>query len=73
MEVSREELLETASYKLFRDLDQIRNKDCEIRRVIFTSDPFLDDHLPLLEAIAEGMAQSFCNYLTDDIPVIVGR
>lgn len=73
MEVSREELIETALYKLFRDLDQIRNKDCEVRPLIFTSDPFLDEHLPLLETIAEGMVQSFCDYLTDDIPVIAGR
>lgn len=73
MEVSREELIETALYKLFRDLDQIRNDECEVRPLIFTSDPFLDEHLPLLETIAEGMVHSFCNYLTDDIPVIAGR
>lgn len=72
-DVSREELIETALFKLFRDLDSIRNDDCEINPLIFTSEPFLDEHLPLLETISYGMVQSFCNYLTEDIPVIAGR
>ncbi len=73
MDVSREELIETALYKLFKDLDGIRNDDCKIKPLIYTSEPFLDEHLPLLETISYGMVQAFCSYLTQDIPVIAGR
>jgi len=72
-EVSRTELVETALFKLFRDLDSIRVDDCEVQPVIFTSDPFLPEHIGLLEQISFGMVASFCKYLSKDIPIVAGR
>lgn len=72
-DVSRTELIETALYKMFRDLDSIRNDDCPVQPKIFTSEPFLPEHLGLLEEISFGMVSSFCRYLSDDIPIIAGR
>lgn len=72
-EVSRRELVETALFNLFRDLDSIRDDDCKVQPVIFTSDPFLPEHIGLLEQISYGMVASFCKYLSNDIPVVAGR
>lgn len=72
-EVSRTELVETALFKLFRDLDAIRDDDCKVQPIIFTSDPFLPEHLGLLEQISYGMVSSFCDYLSKDIPIVAGR
>ena len=72
-EVTRQELVETALYKLFRDLDTMRDDNCAIKTEIFVGDPMLDEHRYLLEAISDGMVSSFCGYLTTDIPVLAGR
>lgn len=72
IDVSREEMIETALFKLFRDVDSVRNDSCEIRPILFMGEPLLDEHHYLLEEIANGMVASFCNYLTEDIPVIGG-
>lgn len=71
-EVSRQEMIETSLYKLFSDLDSIFVEDCHVQANIFVGDPFLDEHVPLLEAISNGMVSSYCNYLSKDIPVIAG-
>ena len=70
---SRREMIETALFKLFNDLDSIRNDDCEIKPEIFIGDPMLEEHRYLLEEISTGMINSFCDYLTNDIPVIAGK
>ena len=72
-EVSRTELVETALFKLFRDLDSIRDDDCKIQPEIFVSEPFLPEHLGLLEQISYGMVASFCKYLSKDITIVAGR
>ena len=72
-EMSRTELVETALFKLFRDLDSIRDDDCSVQPKIFVSDPFLPEHLGLLEQISYGMVASFCDYLSDDITIVAGR
>ena len=71
-EVTREEMIETSLFKLFRDLDEIRNDGCEIKPVLFRGEPLLPEHYELLETIADGMVSSYCEYLTEDIPVVAG-
>lgn len=71
-DVSRKEMIETALFKLFRDIDSIRNDNCEFRPIVFAGEPLLEEHHYLLEGIADGMVASFCDYLTEDIPVIGG-
>lgn len=71
-DITREELVETALFKLFSDLDDIKREDCDVRPIIFTSDPLLPEHEYLIEEISTGMISSYCNYLTEDITVVAG-
>ena len=71
-DISREELVETALFNLFADLDSIKRDDCAIRPIIFTGDPLLPEHEYLIEEISTGMINSYCDYLTDDITVVSG-
>jgi hypothetical protein len=70
--VSREEMIETALFRLFEDLDSIRDDDCSVKAETFLGPPLLEEHHYLVEEIANGMVSSFCRYLENDIPVISG-
>lgn len=70
--ISREELIETALFKMFSDLDSIRNDDCSLKYQSFYGDPMLEEHHYLVNSIAEGMLSSYCNYMTNDIEVVAG-
>lgn len=71
--ISREELVETALYRLFSDLDSIRNDDCSLKYESFYGDPMLEEHHYLVDSVAEGMISSYCSYMTNDIQVIAGN
>lgn len=70
---SRRELIETALYNMFTDLDVLRNDECELGYQAYFGDPMLEEHEYLLHEIADGMITSYCDYMTDDIQVVAGR
>jgi hypothetical protein len=70
---SRRELIETALYKMFSDLDEIRNDECPLEYEAYFGEPMLEEHEYLLHEIANGMISSYCDYMTDDIQVVAGR
>ena len=71
-DVTRQEMIETALFRLFADLDQIKDSNCQVKPVLYLGEPLLEEHHPLLEQIAFGMVSSFCDYLSEDIPVVAG-
>lgn len=71
-DITRDELVETALFRLFSDLDELQREECAIRPVIFTSDPLLPEHEYLIKEISTGMINSYCDYLTQDITVVAG-
>lgn len=71
--VSRDALIETALFRLFTDLDSIRDPNCSLGYQAFFGDPMLEEHHYLLKEIAEGMLSSYCDYMTDEIQVVAGN
>ena len=72
-DVSRQEMIETALYNMFSDLDNIKNEDCPLGYDAYFGAPMLEEHEYLLHEIAQGMLSSYCNFMTDDIQVVAGR
>ena len=72
-DVSRQEMIETALFNMFSDLDTIRKENCPLGYDAYFGDPMLEEHEYLLHEIAQGMLSSYCDYMTDDIQVVAGR
>lgn len=71
--VTRQEMIETALYKSFEFMDQVRAESCPIKANVFFGDSVLDEHIQVIEQISSEMNLVFCDYLTEDITVIAGN
>lgn len=70
--VTRQEIIETALYKTFAFMDEVRVDSCPVNAKVFISEKVLEEHIPIVEKISIEMNLVFCDYLTEDITIVSG-
>ena len=71
-DLTREELVNTALYKSVDFLNTKQATDCELKANIYSGEPLLEEHKPLLENLTNRLVLTFCEYLAEDFYVIGG-
>jgi hypothetical protein len=71
-DVTRQELVNSALFESFEFLESKKATDCEVKANIFSGEPLLEEHKPVLENLTNRLVLTFCEYLVEDFYVIGG-
>jgi hypothetical protein len=70
--VTRQEMIETALFKSFEFMDEVKVESCPVSANVFIGESVLDEHVPLIHEISRQMNLVFCDYLREDIHIVSG-
>lgn len=70
--VSRKDMIETSLFKANEYLEKLPKKTCKRSAKVFLGEPMLPEHQELAQRISDGMVNTFCDYLNEDLTVIGG-